>query len=65
MDHIIPRAVVPELDNDIAKLELTPEYMNSGKCDCVGDRQVDLGRRFRKAGLLSEKGIRAAKRARW
>jgi hypothetical protein len=30
VDHIIPRAVVPELDNVIANLELMPLHLNEG-----------------------------------
>lgn len=59
VDHIIPRTVAPELDNVIANLELMPLRMNEGKNDRVGDRQVDLARKLRKAGLLSEKGLGA------
>ena len=37
VDHIIPRAVVPELDNVIANLELMPLKMNEGeKCHRAG-----------------------------
>ena len=42
VDHIIPRAVCPELDNVIANLELLPMRMNSAKNDRVGDRQLSL-----------------------
>lgn len=56
VDHIIPRAVVPELDNVIANLELMPLRLNEGKNDKVSARQVDMARRFHKAGLLSGRG---------
>ena len=36
VDHIIPRAVVPELDNVIANLELMPLRMNERKNSCIG-----------------------------
>ncbi|MGO8925939.1 MAG: hypothetical protein ACLQU3_03450 [Limisphaerales bacterium] len=39
VDHIIPRAVVPELDNVIANLELMPLRMNESNNAKVGDRQ--------------------------
>jgi hypothetical protein len=45
VDHIIPRAVVPELDNVIANLELMPLRMNESKNDRVGARQLDLARK--------------------
>lgn len=62
VDHIIPRAVVPELDNVIANLELMPLKMNEGKKAKIGARQKDLARKFRKAGLLSSEGLKAAER---
>lgn len=59
VDHIIPRAVCPELDNVIANLELMPLRMNEGKSDRVGPRQLDTARKLHKAGLLSAKGLKA------
>ncbi len=53
MDHIIPRAVCPELDNVIANLELMPLRMNESKNAKVGERQLSLAKTFRAAGLLS------------
>jgi hypothetical protein len=61
VDHIIPRAVVPELDNVIANLELMPSRMNAGKRDKIGGRQLSLAKQLRVAGLLSEKGFKAVK----
>jgi hypothetical protein len=58
VDHIIPRAVVPELDNVIANLEFMPLKMNQSKNDKVGARQLDLARKLRDAGLLGEAGFR-------
>jgi hypothetical protein len=59
VDHIIPRAVVPELDNVIANLELLPLKLNESKNSTVGDRQRDMAKRFHAAGLLSEAGLKA------
>jgi len=59
VDHIIPRAVAPELDNVIANLELMPLRTNEQKSDKIGDRQRDLARRFYNAGLLSREGLEA------
>ena len=59
VDHIIPRKVAPELDNVIANLELMPLRMNASKSASVGDRQVSLAKRLRKAGLLSKAGYAA------
>ena len=63
MDHIIPRAIVVELDNVIANLELMPLKANEGKSDKIGERQLSLGRKLRKAGFLSDKGWRKLKEA--
>jgi len=62
VDHIIPLAVVPELDNVIANLELMPLRMNETKNDHVGERQRDLAKKFFKAGLLSKQGLEAVLR---
>lgn len=56
VDHIIPRAICPELDNVIANLELMPLRMNESKNDKIGARQIDLARKLHSAGLLSEEG---------
>lgn len=57
VDHIIPRAVAPELDNVIANLELMPLSVNQKKNDKIGDRQVSLAKAFHDAGLLSDAGF--------
>lgn len=56
VDHIIPRAVCPELDNVIANLELMPLRMNESKNAKIGPRQLDLARKLHSAGLLSAEG---------
>lgn len=53
VDHIIPRSVCPELDTTLANLELMPMRMNRSKSDSMGERQVDMARKFHSAGLLS------------
>ena len=62
VDHIVPRAVVPELDNVIANLELMPLRMNESKNAKIGDRQRDMAKKFYQAGLLSKKGLEAVLR---
>lgn len=57
VDHIIPRSVVPELDNVIANLELMPSRMNSKKNGKVGQRQRSLAQKLNKAGLLGKGGL--------
>jgi len=58
VDHIIPRAVVPELDCVIANLELMPLRMNESKNATVGARQLDLAKKLYAAGLLSGRGLK-------
>ena len=58
VDHIIPRAVVPELDNVVANLELMPLRMNEGKNAKIGERQKSLAKQFHAAGLLSKQGFK-------
>lgn len=59
VDHIIPRSIVPELDNVIANLELMPMRANTSKKASIGQRQYDLAGKLNKAGLLSAAGLRA------
>ena len=59
VDHIIPRAVCVELDTTLANLELMPMRMNSSKSDSIGERQVDMAKKFYAAGLLSKSGLDA------
>ncbi len=63
VDHIIPRTVVPELDNVIANLELMPLRMNESKNANVGPRQLALAEKFHAAGSLSRKGLQKVKRS--
>jgi hypothetical protein len=56
VDHIIPSAICPELDNVIANLELKPLRMNESKNDKIDPRQLDLARKLQSAGLLSAEG---------
>jgi hypothetical protein len=59
VDHIIPRSVVPELDNVIANLELLPLKLNESKNAKIGRRQRDLAGKLFRAGLLSADGLKA------
>lgn len=53
VDHIIPRAVMPELDNVLANLDFMPLTANQRKEDAVGERQRKLAADLHAAGLLS------------
>ena len=58
-DHIIPRSVTPELDNTLFNLEFMPLTLNQRKRAKVGQRQIDLAKRWHKAGLLNDEGLKA------
>lgn len=62
VDHIIPRAVVPELDNVIANLELMPLKMNESKNAKIGSRQKSLAKQFHAGSLLSTSGLQDVER---
>jgi hypothetical protein len=64
VDHIIPRAVVLELDNVIANLELLPLKLNESKNVKIGDRHLSLAQKLHQAGLLSAEGFRKVQNAR-
>jgi len=61
-DHIIPRSVCPELDNCLFNLEFMPLTLNQRKSAKVGQRQIDLARRWNKTGLLGAEGLEAVLR---
>lgn len=52
VDHIIPFAVIPQLDNVIANLELMPLRMNRRKGDTIGERQRALLALLQRARLF-------------
>jgi hypothetical protein len=56
-DHIISTSVTPELDNTLFNLEMMPLTLNQRKSAKVGQRQLDLARRWNQAGLLSDEGL--------
>lgn len=62
-DQIVPRSVCPELDNAIFNLEFMPETLNQKKGAKVGDRQLQLARKWRELGVLSDEGLRAVEGA--
>ena len=58
-DHIIPRSIAPELDLKLYNLEFMPLTLNQRKSAKVGQRQLDLAKRWNKSGLLSDAGHKA------
>jgi hypothetical protein len=59
VDHIIPRAVVPELDCKLYNLEFMPARMNREKSAKIGQRQIALAKQWNAQGLLTETGFQA------
>lgn len=53
VDHVVPIAVVPELGNEMANLEMMPRTLNRRKGAKIGQRQMDYARRFMEAGVIS------------
>jgi hypothetical protein len=49
--------VCPELDNKLYNLKFMPATINGKKGAKVGLRQLQLGRQWHKAGLLSMEGL--------
>lgn len=50
--------MTPELDNTLFNLEMMPLPLNQKKSAKVGQRQIDLAKKWHKAGLLSDEGLR-------
>jgi hypothetical protein len=53
VDHIVPRSLAPELDNELANLELMPASLNRKKSDRVTSRQVAHAEKLFAASLLT------------
>ena len=58
-DHVIPRAVCPELQNQVMNLELLPASLNRAKSDKVTERARVFAKELYEAKLLSEEGWKA------
>jgi len=55
-DHVIPRAVCPELSNQVFNLELLPARLNRAKGAKIGERQRVFGKELHDAKLLTDEG---------
>jgi fructose-specific component phosphotransferase system IIB-like protein len=55
-DHVIPRAVCPELSNQVFNLELLPAKLNRAKSAKIGERQKVFAKELHDAKLLSDEG---------
>lgn len=59
LDHVLPRAVVPELAAKLYNLEAVATKVNLEKSAKVGSRELLLARRWNEEGLLSAAGLEA------
>ena len=62
-DHVIPRAVCPELRNQVFNLELLAASENRAKSEKIGQRQVTFAKELYDAKLLSEEGWEEVERS--
>ena len=51
-EHIVPYAVVPEMDNLLMNLEWLPESVNSAKSDTITERAWKYAQRYHGVGIL-------------
>ncbi len=63
LDHVLPRAVVPELAARFYNLEAITSKENLQKSDKITEREVTLARRWYRDGLLSAEGLKAVEAA--
>ena len=59
LDHVLPRAVVPELAARFYNLEAIPARLNLAKSAKITEREILLARRWKRDGLLSPEGLAA------
>jgi hypothetical protein len=60
---VIPKAVCPELQNQVMNLELLPASLNQAKSDKVTDRAKVFAKELYEAKLLSASGFDAVQRS--
>ena len=56
-DHIIPRSVCLEQDNALYNLEMMPLTLNQKKSAKIGQRQINLVKRWNQDGFISDAGL--------
>jgi len=62
-DHTIPRAVCPELQNQVMNLELMPASLNRSKSDKITERARVFAKELYDAKVLSKAGFESVKEA--
>jgi hypothetical protein len=63
LDHVLPRSIVPELAARFYNLEIIPSRKNLAKSNRIGQRELDLARRWKREGLISAAGLAACEAA--
>ena len=63
LDHVLLRAIVPELAARFYNLEAIPSKLNGKKSAKITDREVKLAQRWNREGLLSAAGLAAVVKA--
>jgi hypothetical protein len=58
LDHVLPRAVVPELAARFYNLEAIPARQNLAKSAKITQREILLARRWNREGLLTADGLK-------
>lgn len=53
VEHIVPRNVVPLMDNLLVNLEWLPQSLNARKSDTITPRALDYAQRYFDAGVMS------------
>jgi len=61
VDHIVPRSLAPETDNELANLELMPTSLNRKKSNRVNSRHVSHAEKLFQAGLLTVESLERVK----
>jgi len=62
-DHVVPKAICPELQNQVLNLELLPASLNLAKSDKVTDRAKVFAKELYDSKLLSASGFDAVQRS--
>ena len=63
LDHVLPRAVVSELEARFYNLEAVPSKVNRRKSADLTGRAISLARRWRREELLSANSLAAVEKA--
>lgn len=63
VEHIVPKAIAPDLDNILANLMWLPASLNQSKSDTITDEAMQMAEIFVEQGILPRDQFLAVKRA--